>query len=221
MNSHATKELTGGAYHAHIPITSIETYITDLYKDIDETAALYLKHLKEVSGIVPTCKLGCYSCCQSYILINNIEAHILSQYIKREFTISQINALKLKTQNWFDWENSSPGRYPGNTVKSEKHLPGDDHYCPLLLNGACSIYPARPIICRASFVYSPSGACNKTKTGYTPHLKVLTSIMAEIAPHTQALKTHIERTGINYSTSLMLLPHWLAREMNWHFVMSA
>jgi hypothetical protein len=34
-------------------------------------------------------------------------------------------------------------------------------------------------------------------------------------PFAQPLRTHIEAAGMDFSRSIMLLPHWLAMEMGW------
>jgi hypothetical protein len=35
-----------------------------------------------------------------------------------------------------------------------------------------------------------------------------------------AIKNHIEKAGMDFSRSIMLLPHWLAIQMNWDFAIS-
>jgi hypothetical protein len=44
---------------------------------------------------------------------------------------------------------------------------------------------------------------------------VLTSILEAAQPLSQPLRTDIEAAGLEFSRSIMLLPHWLAIEMGW------
>jgi hypothetical protein len=35
-----------------------------------------------------------------------------------------------------------------------------------------------------------------------------------------AIRDHIENAGLDFSRSIMLLPHWLALKMDWDFAIS-
>jgi hypothetical protein len=43
------------------------------------------------------------------------------------------------------------------------------------------------------------------------------SILHVTQPLVKPMRADIEAAGIDYSRSIMLLPHWLAMEMNWEF----
>ncbi len=49
---------------------------------------------------------------------------------------------------------------------------------------------------------------------------VLTSILTVTKPFSIAIKDIIENSGIDFSKSIMLLPHWLAIQMDWDFAIS-
>lgn len=178
--------------------------------------------LRSEEGIIPTCKLGCSHCCRFHILTNIAEAHTLAQYVKRNLSTDQINALRIRTQQWHEWDNSRPGRYPSANMDKQTNFSNYDHNCPLLENGACSVYPVRPVVCRTHFVSSPPLFCfaanDPESTADAP--VVLTSVLTETSPLSRAIKDHIEKSGFDFSRSTMLLPQWLAIEMGWDFAIS-
>jgi len=209
-------------FGADIAITPQENFINGVYSSLDEATACGLDRLRSEDGIIPTCKLGCCHCCRYYILTNIAEAHTLAQYIKRELSIEQINDLRMRTHQWHEWDNSRPGRYPSANIDYQTDLSNYDPCCPLLVNGACIAYPARPIVCRTHFVCSHplfcSAANDPESTEDAP--VVLTSIVTAASPFSTAIRDHIENAGMDFSRSIMLLPHWLAVEMGWDFAIS-
>ena len=209
-------------FGADIPITPREKFVNGVYSSLDEAAASQLDRLRSEDGIVPTCKLGCCHCCRHHILTNIAEAHTLSQYVKRELSSDRINDLRMRTQQWHEWEDSRPGRYPPANVDEQTDLSNYDHYCPLLVDGECSVYPVRPVVCRTHFVSSHLLSC---RAAHDPESTedapvVLTSVMMATSPFSMAIRDHIENAGLDFSRSIMPLPHWLAIEMGWDFAMS-
>lgn len=209
-------------FGADIPITPQENFVNGVYSSVDEATACGLDRLRSEDGIIPTCKLGCCHCCRYLILTNIAEAHTLAQYVKRELSVDQINDLRMRTQQWHEWDNSRPGRYPSANIDEQTDLSNYDHCCPLLVNGACSAYPVRPVVCRTHFVCShPLSCCAANDPESTEDAPgVLTSVVTATSPFSMAIRDHIENAGLDFSRSIMLLPHWLAIEMGWDFAMS-
>jgi len=209
-------------FGAHIQIEPQASFVNGVYSSVDEAAARGLDRLRNQDGIISTCKLGCYHCCRYHILTNIAEAHTLAQYIKREFSVDQINDLRIRTQQWHEWDNSRPDRYLSANIKQQTDLSNYDHCCPLLVNGACSAYPVRPIVCRTHFVCSNPLSCNAASDPESTEEArvVLKSIVAATSVFSKALKDHIENAGLDFSRSIMLLPHWLAIKMDWDFALS-
>lgn len=209
-------------YGCDRPVTPQERYVTGVYRAVDEVTAREIDRLRCEEGIVPTCQRGCCHCCRYHIVTNIAEAHVLAQYVKREFTTDQIDALRRRTQQWHAWDNSRPGRHPSPPIIDPMDVLRRDPYCPLLVDGACSVYPARPIICRTHFVQSPAVFCRAASdpdaTQDAP--VVLTAVLEAAEPSAQALRELIEHAGLDYSRSLSLLPHGLAHHMAWDFALS-
>jgi hypothetical protein len=209
-------------FGADIPITPQENFVNGVYSSVDEATACGLDRLRSEHGIIPTCKVGCCHCCRHHILTNIAEAHTLAQYVKRELSVDQINDLRMRTQQWHEWDNSRPGRYLPANIDEQTDLSNYDHCCPLLVNSACSAYPVRPVVCRTHFVCShPQSCCAANDPECTEDAPVvLTSVVTATSPFSMAIRDHIENAGLNFSRSIMLLPHWLAIEMGWDFAIS-
>ena len=50
---------------------------------------------------------------------------------------------------------------------------------------------------------------------------VLKSVVTAASPFSMAIRDHIENEGLDFSRTIMLLPHWLAIEMGWDFAISS
>jgi Fe-S-cluster containining protein len=209
-------------FGADIPITPQENFVKAVYSSVDEATACGLDRLSSEDGIIPSCRLGCSHCCRYHILTNVAEAHTLAQYVKRELSADQINDLRTRTRQWHEWDDSRPGRYSSANIDPRTDLSNYDHCCPLLVNGACSAYPVRPVVCRTHFVCSDHLSCyaanDPESTQDAP--VVLTSVRTATNPFSMAIRDHIEKAGLDFSRSIMLLPHWLAIEMRWDFAIS-
>lgn len=210
------------AFSAGIPATPQEAFVNGVYASMDKTIACELERLRREEGIVPLCKPGCCHCCRYHILITSAEAHTLAQYLRREFSADQINGLQARTQQWHEWDNSRPGRYPSAGIETHTDFSGYEHYCPLLVNGICSAYPVRPVVCRAHFVSSHPMACCAANDPESREAApvVLKSIVTATNPLSMEIRDRIEKAGLDFSRSQMLLPHWLAIEMGWAFAIS-
>ena len=211
-----------GEFKADIPVTPQENFVKSVYASMDEATACRLDRLRREDGIVPPCRLGCSHCCRYHIIMNVAEAHTLAQYVKRELSVDQIKGLRMRTLQWHEWDKSRPDRYFSANIYPQIDLSSYEHCCPLLERGACSVYPVRPVVCRTHFVCSQPKSCYATNN---PESKVdspvvLTSLVAASSSFSLAIKNHIENAGFDFSRSIMLLPQWLAIEMNWDFAIS-
>jgi len=196
-----------------------EDFVQGVYLSLDEAIARHLNRLRSQAGIVSSCKAGCCHCCRYLILINIAEARTLAQYVEREMSADQIDDLRLRTRKWHEWNDSGPGRYLSAPVGEAKDSSDYTHCCPLLVDGVCSAYPVRPVVCRAHFVSSDPWLCraaNDPKSTEEPPA-VLVSVAAAARRSSMAIKDRIEQSGLEFTRSQMLLPHWLATEMGWDF----
>jgi Fe-S-cluster containining protein len=96
------------------------------------------KNIYPPSREVQCCK-GCFWCCHQTVAVTIPEVLRIAQYILNTLSEEQIKELK----DLLKW-----------TIQQIQGLRGIERYkkkipCPLLVNGACSVHEARPLVCRA------------------------------------------------------------------------
>lgn len=111
-NNHCAR--TTDMHGKAMPMTPEEKLVTGVYASVDAATACSLEKLRSEDGVIPSCKQGCCHCCRFFILINVAEARTLVRYIRRNFSPDRIEALRMKTLQWHEWEHSGPGRYPAS-----------------------------------------------------------------------------------------------------------
>jgi hypothetical protein len=209
-------------FGADLPMTPEENFVKAVYSSVDEAVARTLHRLRNETGIVPSCKLGCSHCCRYRIVMNIAEVRTLAQYVKREFSPEQRESLRRRAQQWHEWDDSLRGRCPSADMAKQTDPSHYDPCCPLLINGACSAYGVRPVVCRTHFVSSHPLSCqaaNDPESAEESPL-VIELVVTETNPFSMAIKEYIEKAGWDYSRSMTLLPHGLAIEMGWDFAVS-
>lgn len=208
-----------GLFGAHIQVTSQENFIHALYTRVDEATAWELGRLRCEEGIVVTCHGGCCHCCRYHILVSLIEIHTLAQYVRRTLSQDAVDALRQRMEKWHAWDASRPGRYPLSVGDEWAEFSDYDHCCPLLVDGLCSIYPVRPMVCRTHFVSShPLYCCAAQSSDFKEDAPVyLPTVVMASHQFSMAIRGHIETQGLDFSKEVMLLPHGLALEMGWIF----
>jgi hypothetical protein len=205
-----------------LPMTPEENFVMAVYSSVDEAVARTLHRLHSETGIVPSCKLGCCHCCRYRIVMNIAEVRTLAQYVKREFTSEQREALRRRAQQWHEWDACLRSGCPSADMAGRADPSDYDPCCPLLINGACGAYGVRPIVCRAHFVSSLPLSCdaaNDQESQEEPP-QVIEDLVRVTHPFSMAMKAYIEEAGWDYSRSMTLLPHGLAAEMGWDFAVS-
>jgi hypothetical protein len=209
---------------ADCPGSQEARFVHSVYTAVDEAIQCELDRLRAENGLVPSCKKGCCHCCRHHILMGRAEAHTLSQFVRRELSSDQIHDLQQRTHQWHALDQSGPGRTPLAASHGSVDLSNYTRCCPLLVNGACIAYPARPMVCRVHLVSSDPHLCyaihEPALTESVPTPTVLMSVAHATEPFSTAMRANIERTGVDFSQSLMLLPHGLAIEMGWSFAIS-
>ena len=214
--------VASGPFGTDLPITPQEDFVTGVYSAMDEATADRMDRLRSEEGIVPACTRGCCHCCRYHIVTSIAEAHTLAQYVKRELSLDQIDDLRLRTQQWHAWDHSQPGRHPSAPIVAPVDLSHYEPCCPLLVEGVCSVYPVRPVVCRTHFVCSHPVFCYAANDpNWTQDVPtVLTSVVTVADPFARTIRDHIEDAGVDSSRSMMLLPHGLALHMGWDFALT-
>ena len=111
--------------------------IESLYQAIDGLNDSIIA-LAERQNIKVACFKGCHWCCHQAVFANSYELHFLSEKIKDKFSANELAEILNKTE-----EKSSI-----TSKLTEEQILKYKFPCPLLVEGACSIYSARPMACR-------------------------------------------------------------------------
>lgn len=116
---------------------SLFTALKKMHSSIDNMIDS-LSDYAQKQGKVIDCKKGCEWCCHQPIFALSYEMEYLNAYVKSNFDSNLQNKIKDKA------------RQKNNQLKklNEPDLLNTKHPCPLLENGACIAYEARPMACR-------------------------------------------------------------------------
>ncbi len=113
------------------------TAIESLYAAIDGLNDSIIA-LAERQDIKVDCYKGCHWCCHQAVFANSYELHFLSERIKIHFNIEELNDIIAKTES----------KCAITSKMSEDEILKYKSPCPLLKDGTCSAYTARPMACR-------------------------------------------------------------------------
>ena len=84
------------------------------------------------------CFKGCHWCCHQAVFANSYELHFLSEKIKNNFSAEEISSLIDKSE----------AKYANTSKLTDDQILKYKAPCPLLTEGVCSAYSARPMACR-------------------------------------------------------------------------
>lgn len=98
-----------------------------------------------LSGRVPACHAGCHACCSQPIPVSTIEIQGL-----RWFALSHLSGDLAKRV--------------GEALTMQRQAP-----CPFLMDGACAVYPMRPLACREYIVFSQPCRLGERPEQTRPH----------------------------------------------------
>lgn len=116
---------------------SLFAAIESLYAAIDGLNDSIID-LAERQKVSVACHKGCHWCCHQAVFANSYELHFLSEQIKKSFSDEELSLLIGRTEN----------KYVQTSKLTEDEVLKFKAPCPLLKDGACSIYGARPMACR-------------------------------------------------------------------------
>lgn len=111
--------------------------IQSLYSAIDELNDSIISYARKQNTNV-ACAKGCQWCCHQAVFANSYEIHFLSDYIGKNFSTDEITELTRRIHK----------KHEITSKLDDKEVLNFKAPCPLLKDGACSAYSARPVACR-------------------------------------------------------------------------
>ena len=109
-----------------------------------------LSEFAEKQGTPVHCKKGCEWCCHQPVFALSFEMDFLNHFLRENFDEQQ----QLEIRKRAEQKRQKLG------FLSEKEILNSKFPCPLLEDGACSAYPARPMACRI-YLSSDVNTCLK------------------------------------------------------------
>ena len=127
--------------------------IKSMYQGIDDLIEA-LSQMALRQGINIDCKKGCAWCCKQAVFANSYEVHYLGKYIVENFSSEEKEKITNKATSKHE-KTKDLNEQDGYNFKGD---------CPLLKNGSCSAYEARPMACRIYLSQKVSSCIQYYKT---------------------------------------------------------
>jgi Fe-S-cluster containining protein len=110
----------------------------------DTTTEAFGSAIEGLLGPVPPeraldCKKGCAHCCHLAVLTDGATTLRIATYVREKFSNAERMLLDMRLIAYEDKVEKMT-----QSQRSMAYLP-----CPLLVDGACTVHPVRPLICRA------------------------------------------------------------------------
>jgi Fe-S-cluster containining protein len=125
------------------------------------SAIIWAEHLVgafESENCLPTpiaCHPGCNFCCFNQVELTPPEALLLGHHVERHFSEEERLALAARLARAVEIK---AGKSKQEIAQIRQELP-----CPFLAGGKCSVYPVRPLVCRAMHALD-AGQCETAFT---------------------------------------------------------
>lgn len=119
----------------------MDTELKSKFYDITSLIQTEFDRNLDIYGDKIQCRQGCSKCCSQIFRITKLDGWIIGEHI-RSLPEARRNELKQKAKEYLDHPGSSS--HPSLIKEGSNNLP-----CPALgAEGECTIYEARPVICR-------------------------------------------------------------------------
>lgn len=186
-------------------------FVRDAMQQCDDAIAKELDALA-ARGVAPSCSRGCAHCCHQEILVPRAEAEAIVDWLQATWPAEQVAALKQRLQDWLAWHHGEFSRRVKAGEDRQTVAYEDGPGCTVLADGACSIYPVRPTMCRMHYVTTPADACRSRTDPLHPGIEPagLPSIERVALPAVHRIRERVARQGTDYWGTVHLLPEWLA-----------
>ncbi|MBE2227507.1 MAG: YkgJ family cysteine cluster protein [Ignavibacteria bacterium] len=126
------------------------TDIKQKFYDITSLIQVEFDRNLEIYGDKIQCRKGCSKCCSQIFKITLIDAYIIQDHI-RALPRERREELQQKARDYISHlpQEEKHSDHPGSSSHPSLEKEGSSLYCPALgTEGECTIYEARPVICR-------------------------------------------------------------------------
>ncbi len=123
--------------------------VQDMHRLVDEVIA-YFMSFAENQNQSPDCRRGCSWCCYQPVFALSYELDNLHEDLKENLSADELDAVYARAAS----NRSRLSKLKGEVLLNSKFA------CPMLVNGACIAYAARPVACRI-YLSSNVDSCKK------------------------------------------------------------
>lgn len=162
----------------------LKKFVKAFYEMLDEVIA------KSLSRTTVSCRKGCCFCCRQNIQLSEIEARLIVNYCRQNKI--PIPRAYLEKQLKYDVIE---------VTRTEVGM------CTFLKNGACSIYPVRPVVCRNYHVSSDPQFCDVIRFPSSEGHRVAVAVFGMPTIEVSAFQAAIESKCKSGRLPEMLLPY--------------
>lgn len=111
--------------------------VENLHQMVDELVESFSEFAGR-NNQTPACKNGCHWCCHQPVFALSYELNYLSNFLNANFSVSLMKEISLRAAG----KRKKLEDMKGDALLNSKFP------CPLLENGSCIAYAARPVACR-------------------------------------------------------------------------
>jgi Fe-S-cluster containining protein len=121
----------------------------------------YINLLHEKTDTHPSCKNNCSGCCKYPIWATEVEYKYIMNWVATHLTNETTVLINDNLKKWNEEIGQLALSYkPGDKQKSNEYT-RKNVKCPFLIDNSCSIYEARPVVCRTYFSYGNPKNCER------------------------------------------------------------
>jgi Fe-S-cluster containining protein len=136
-----------------------------------------------------SCRKGCAACCLVAVPVAGAEARYLGDLVARMPAPRRLEILGRFRQAWAALEEAGLLHALFDLCAADQRRQDElltEYYrlgipCPFLEEGACSIYPDRPVVCREVLVVSPAENCGGHKERQVERVELAGRLSAALA----------------------------------------
>ncbi len=129
-----------------------------------------------VKGLKKACQKGCDSCCHQIVDVFTWEEPKIFEYILLSLDRKMKRQISKNLTKWFGVFNKNTREANRENPLTFQEIRQVQHYfrenrvpCPFLLESQCSIYEARPMLCRVHYAKESADECKSNPHRTTPN----------------------------------------------------
>lgn len=133
---------------------------------VETARAVHAAMERRIGPMPKACHAGCSACCHQIVDVLNWEASLVTDFIRQDMSAAQREHARVQAEAWLHTFNAiTRAATPAAPLRPEEVNAARVEFrrrrvaCPFLVEGQCTIYPVRPVVCRSHIVEADPEAC--------------------------------------------------------------